>query len=125
MKIKNISLAWIATSDIAKAKSFFGETLGLQVSDDSQDQGWLELRAKDDSFTLGIGAVNDEHQNSPIEPGHNAVITFTVDDIESAKKELEAKEISVYDIIEIPGHVKMSFMQDFDGNLFQIVQPLN
>lgn len=125
MKIKNIGLAWIATSDINKAKSFFHETLGLTISDDSKEHGWLELHAQNDHFLLGIGAVNQEHQNSPIEPGHNAVITFTVEDIELAKKELEAKDIPVYDIIEIAGHVKMSFMQDFDGNLFQMVQKID
>ena len=126
MKITNIGLAWIATSDMTKAKEFFGNTLGLTISADSPEHGWLELHAKDDKFLLGIGEVKEDNDdNSPIDPGHNAVVTFTVEDIEAAKKELEAKDVPVYDIIEIPGHVKMSFMQDFDGNLFQIVQKLN
>ena len=125
MKITNIGLAWISTSDIVKAKAFFSETLGLEISSDAPEHGWLELSAKGDSFLLGIGEVKEDNENSPIEPGQNAVVTFTVADIEAAKKELEAKDVPVYDIVEVPGHVKMSFMQDFDGNLFQLVQPLN
>ena len=125
MKIKNIGLAWIATSDLAKAKEFFTNTMGLEISQDSQEHGWLELKAPADSFLLGVGEVKEAGENSPIEPGLNAVVTFTVADIAAAKKELEAKDIPVYDIIEVPGHVKMAFMQDFDGNLFQIVEMLN
>jgi predicted enzyme related to lactoylglutathione lyase len=125
MKIKNISLAWIATADIAKAKDFFTNTLGLEISADSQEQGWLEFKANDDSFLLGVGEVKEDSENSPIMPGYNAIVTFTVDDIEASKKELEAKNVDVYDIAEVPCHVKMAFMQDPDGNIFQIVQMLD
>lgn len=122
MKINKISLAWIATSDISKAKDFFANTMGLEVSADSQADGWLEFKAAGDSFLLGVGEVKEESENSPIMPGYNAVVTFTVDDLEATKKELEAKEVDIYDIIEVPGHVKMAFMQDPDGNIFQVVQ---
>lgn len=122
MKIKKIGLAWIATSDIAKAKDFFANILELEVSADSQEHGWLEFKAKGDSFLLGVGEVKEESENSPVMPGYNAVVTFTVDDIDATKKELEAKKVDIYDIVEVPGHVKMAFMQDNDGNIFQVVQ---
>jgi len=125
MKIKKIGLAWIATADIAKAKDFFANTLELEVSADSQEHGWLEFKAAGDSFLLGVGEVKEETENSPVMPGYNAVVTFTVDDLEATKKELEAKQVDIYDIIEVPGHVKMAFMQDPDGNVFQVVQMID
>lgn len=124
MKIKNIGLAWIATADIAKAKDFFANILELEVSADSQEHGWLEFKAAGSSFLLGVGEVKEESENSPVMPGYNAVVTFTVEDIVAAKQELEAKKVDIYDIVEVPGHVKMAFMQDPDGNVFQIVQML-
>ncbi len=122
MKIKKIGLAWIATSDIAKAKDFFANSLELEISADSAEHGWLEFKAAGDSFLLGVGEVKEESENSPVMPGYNAVVTFTVDDIDATKKELEAKKVDIYDIVEVPGHVKMAFMQDPDGNIFQVVQ---
>lgn len=124
MKVKNIGLAWIATADITKAKDFFSNTLGLEVTADSQEHGWLEFKAAGSSFLLGVGEVKEESENSPVMPGYNAVVTFTVDNIEETKKELEAKQVDIYDIVEVPGHVKMAFMQDADGNVFQIVEML-
>jgi|DEB19_MinimDraft_3_1074340.scaffolds.fasta_scaffold49308_3 predicted enzyme related to lactoylglutathione lyase len=124
MKIKNIGLAWVTTADITKAKDFFANILELEVTADSQEHGWLEFKAADSSFLLGVGQVKPDDENSPVMPGYNAVVTFTVDDIVAAKKELEAKEVDIYDIVEVPGHVKMAFMQDPDGNVFQIVQML-
>jgi predicted enzyme related to lactoylglutathione lyase len=125
MEIKSINLAWIASSDLTKAKEFFSNNLGLEISSDSPDNGWLELKAKNDSFLLGIGEVKEDNEESPIAPGCNAVVTFTVANIEEAKSELTAKNVDVYDIVEVPGHVKMAFMQDFDGNLFQLVEMLD
>jgi predicted enzyme related to lactoylglutathione lyase len=134
MKIKNISLAWVSTTDLKQAKNFFSDILGLKVSTASDEHGWLELHAKNDDFLLGVGEVKAEHDHSsfaattqinPVKPGQNAVITFEVPNIELAKIELESKNVRVYDIVTIPGHVKMAFLQDFDGNFFQLVELLD
>lgn len=134
MKIKNISLAWVSTTDLKQAKNFFNEILGLKISTEANEHGWLELHAKNDDFLLGVGEIktNQTHssftasgQISPIQPGQNAVITFEVPNIEVAKAELESKNVRVYDIVTIPGHVKMAFLQDFDGNFFQLVELLD
>ena len=41
MAIKSIGLAWISTADIKKAKAFFTDKLGLQVTTHSAEYGWL------------------------------------------------------------------------------------
>lgn len=124
MVAKRSDLAWITVSDINKAKKFFTEVVGLQVRTDTAEYGWLELVAKDGGSALGIGQSNPNE--STVKAGDNAIVTFTVDDIDQAKSEFEQKNVTLIgDIVEVPGHVKMLFFTDFDGNKFQIVQILD
>lgn len=122
MKVKNIGLAWICSSDLAKSKKFFLEDLGLELLEDAPDYNWMELSATDKAFILGVGG---DDGFSPVKPGQNAVVTLTVEDIDAAKSELEAKGITVGEIVEVPGHVKMAFVQDPDGNYFHLTQKLD
>ncbi|MBM3887098.1 hypothetical protein FJ364_04145, partial [Candidatus Dependentiae bacterium] len=88
-----------------KAKDFFTNKLGLKLSSESDNYGWFELKAETGDFLFGVGECNDF---SPIKAGHNVVLTMNVEDIVSARKELEEKGVeTVGDIEEIPGHVKM------------------
>ena len=123
MKITSMGLAWISVSKAATAKSFFSETLGMEVASAAEEYGWFEFVAADKTFRLGVGT--DCTGNGPVKPGMNAVVTLTVDDVVAAKAELEAKGVTfVGDIQEVPGHVKMALFQDTDGNHFQLVQML-
>ena len=122
MIVKNMGLAWITVSDFSKSKHFFTETLGLKISSVAQEYGWMELQAQSGDFLLGVGKDSAENV---IKPGKNAVVTMTVDNAIAAKTELESKKIKVSEIQEIPGHVKMAFFQDYDGNYFQLVEQLD
>ena len=121
MKIKDISLGWISTADISRAKKFFHEDLGLEISSDNEDMGWLELQPKgQQAMTLGI--AQDQGQ-SPHKPGANAVLTFIVENIQEAKQELLDKGVTLEgDIHEVPGHVKLLSFFDKDHNRFQLVE---
>lgn len=123
--IKRSDMAWITVNDVAKAKKLFVDILGMQVRADAPEYGWLEVVAKEGGSALGIGQFNPEYGKEVV-PGQNAVVTFTVDDILAAKALLEKNNITLLgDITEVPGHVKMLFFTDFDGNKFQIVQLLD
>lgn len=131
MNIKQISLAWIAVSDIKKSRDFFAQTLGLELMQDGSDTyGWLELAGSNGGNILGVGQAQDEsnlpkEQHSPIKPGQNAVLTFLVDDIAAARAELEAKGVSfVGEIFEIPDHVRITTFHDLDGNCFQLIEKI-
>jgi predicted enzyme related to lactoylglutathione lyase len=124
MDIKKFGLAWVMASDIKKSKEFFTQKLGLNVTDDSTEYGWMELKAQEGDFLFGVGQCSEDF--SPVKPGQNAVLTMTVEDIVAAKAELEAKQVNVVgDIVEVPGHVKMLFFTDADGNYYQLVQELS
>lgn len=125
MAILRSDLSWITVSDIKKAKKFFVEVVGLELRTDTPEWGWVELVAKDGGSALGIGQYNPQY-GKEIKPGENAIVTFTVDDIVKVKAEFEKKNVTLLgDIVEVPGHVKMLFFTDLDGNKFQVCQMLD
>ena len=125
MTVKRSDLSWITVSDINKAKKFFTEVVGLEVRTDTPEWGWVELIAKDGGCALGLGQYNPQY-GKEVEPGQNAIVTFTVDDIVAAKEAFEKQNVTLLgDIVEVPGHVKMLFFTDLDGNKFQICQLLD
>lgn len=124
MAIRKMELAWITVSDFAKAKKFFVDTLGLTIFGGNEQFSWLELRGQDGGMLLGVGG-SKPNDGCAIKPGQNAVMTFTVDDMEQTKAALEAKGVVfASEIIEIPGIVKMALFTDTDGNKFQLVENL-
>ena len=124
MNIKGIHLSWIISSDIKASKKFFTETLGLKLTEDNAEYGWMELQGKDDGSLLGVGKYCPEYSKDD-KPGQNAVVTFTVDDLEASIKELTAQGVIFVDkVLEVPGQVKMITFLDPDKNKFQLVQEL-
>lgn len=122
MAIRGIELAWISVTDMKRAKSFFVDKLGLKINADTPEYGWMEFEGKDGGCLLGVGSGSG---HPDLKAGHNAVVTFTVDDIEKTKAELARKGVTIVgEIIEVPGHVKMLFIKDEDGNFFQVCQSL-
>lgn len=122
MAIRGIELAWISVTDMQKAKTFFQDKLDLTIHANTPEYGWMEFEGKDGGCLLGVGTGSG---HPDLKPGHNAIVTFTVDDIEKTRAELQAKGVTIVgDIIEVPGHVKMLFIKDEDGNFFQLCEPL-
>jgi predicted enzyme related to lactoylglutathione lyase len=125
MTIKRMDLAWITVSDIARAKKFFVDTLGLKLNNDAPGHGWMELQGADGGgVLLGVGA---NHEEKPlVGPGQNAVLTMSVDDLDVSMAALKAKGVTfVGEVIEIPGHVRIVFFVDPDNNKFQLVQDVS
>ena len=128
MQNKGNQLSWIVVKDLKKAVKFFTETLGLEllVYDESCD-GWAELGSKSakDSARLGIASESKETKEFNMHPGQNAIVCFTVDNLEKSRLELMQKGVTLLgDIVEVPGEVKMQLIRDPDGNLFHITELL-
>jgi len=71
---------------------------------------------------LGIA---QHHSGMTLSPGHNAVITLTVEDLHEAKDEMIKKGVvCIGEIQEVPGHVRLQLVRDLDGNHLQLVQML-
>jgi len=118
MKNKGTYLSWIVVDDFEESIDFFTNVVGLKLLEKSPEYKWAELRGEEGAI-LGICGCNEQMKS-----GKNAVVTFTVDDIDQAKAEMISKGATMIgDIIEVPGHVKMQTFSS-QGNEFQIVQKL-
>jgi catechol 2,3-dioxygenase-like lactoylglutathione lyase family enzyme len=73
-----------SVNDIAAAKKFYGETLGLEVA---ENHGLLELR-------LGSGAQVLAYPKPNHQPATFTILNFPVDDIEKAVDELTRRGVS-------------------------------
>lgn len=120
MLVKKMGLPWITVSDLKQAKDFYVNIMGFEIHEENLDVNWLEVKCGDS--LLGIwqpSFVGDD------KPGQNAIVTFTVDSIEVAKKALENKGITfVGDIVEVPGVFKVATYVDSDNNKFQLYENL-
>ena len=78
-----------AVDDPAKAKEFYGETLGLDISelDVGQDQPLLQLK-------LGGGEAVLIYPKPDFTPATYTILNFPVEDVEKAVDELTAKGVS-------------------------------
>jgi len=124
MSIKGMHLAWIVVQDIKKAIKFYTETIGLKMMSFDEKSGWAEFAGSEETGArLGVAQTGDELS---IQPGQNAVMTFTVEDIDVARGDLLKKGAKMKgEIVEIPGIVKLQMVEDEDNNHFQIVQVYN
>lgn len=126
MRTQSINMVWIVVKDFKQAVKFYSETVGLKVVDMNEEWGWAELEGHEgQGMRLGIAQQNAECPD-PVQPGNNYVVTFTVENLDQANKDLVKKGVKlVGEVHEVPGHVRMQGAKDADGNFFQVVQVLS
>lgn len=112
-----------SVNDLKQAKEFYGQTLGLDVSETAEG---LELRNKGTSVFL--------YPKPNHTPASFTVLNFPVDDIETAVEELESMGIRLerYDLPDIKtdergifrGHPgpQIAWFKDPAGNILSVVQ---
>lgn len=115
----------ISVDDLTKAKQFYTTALGLEV-DDTNMPGMLLLKVKGaDSVAL--------YEKKNHQPATYTVLNFTVNNLEEAMKELEAKGVKFerYDLPDIKtdergiadyGMMKIAFFNDPAGNNHAVMQ---
>jgi catechol 2,3-dioxygenase-like lactoylglutathione lyase family enzyme len=75
-----------AVDDLAAARRFYGETLGIRLADPAESMPLLTLEIAGDRATL-------VYEKPDHEPATFTVLNFPVDDIEKAVDELSARGI--------------------------------
>lgn len=122
MAVREIGLCWIVVKDLKAAIKYYTEVVGLKLMENNAEYGWAELEGFEGGSRLGLA---QENAHDSMKAGKNAVVTFSVANIEKTKAEMVKKGAKCDgDILEVPGHVKMQTMIDADGNVFQICQTL-
>ncbi|MBI3536430.1 MAG: VOC family protein [Chloroflexi bacterium] len=120
-EIRGLNVVWYYVSDWARAKKFYGETLGLPTQFVADEVGWCEF-GNHDLPHLAISKWVDANP-LPAQTG-GAIATFTCDDVRAARARLIAKGVSCEEIDEIPGFVRLCTFRDPDGNRLQLAESL-
>jgi len=118
------SFSSFSVDDLKKAKEFYGDKLGLDVSETEEG---LELNAGDNAVFI--------YPKSNHTPASFTVLNFPVDDIEAAVDELDALGINLehYNLPDIktdkrgiargPHGPTIAWFKDPAGNILSVVQP--
>jgi catechol 2,3-dioxygenase-like lactoylglutathione lyase family enzyme len=109
MRVEEVDFVSVLTQDIALAKQFYAETLGLPI----ETEGESDLEFTLGQVTLDVfdpSSVGQEFAPSP------AGIAIRVPDVAAARAELEAKGVQFDGEIVDTGVCHFAFFQDPDGN---------
>jgi catechol 2,3-dioxygenase-like lactoylglutathione lyase family enzyme len=116
---KTRAFSGFSVDDIPKAKQFYGETLGLRVS---EEHGMLTLHIEGDRDTLVY--PKDDHT-----PATFTILNFPVNDIDAAVDDLVARgvEFERYDGVDEKGIVRddgppIAWFKDPAGNILSVLQ---
>jgi catechol 2,3-dioxygenase-like lactoylglutathione lyase family enzyme len=107
--VETVDFVSVLTQDIPRAKRFYGETLGLPI----ETEGENDLEFTLGQVTLDVfnpASVGQEFAPSP------AGIAIRVPDVAAARAELEAKGVQFDGEIVDTGVCHFAFFQDPDGN---------
>ncbi|MFI5982402.1 VOC family protein [Streptomyces sp. NPDC051555] len=113
-----------SVDDLGKAREFYGQTLGLRVS---EDEGMLFLHLTDDTAVLVY--PKDNH-----EPASFTVLNFPVPDVEHVVDELTAAGVVMErypeftadekGIVREEGGPVVAWFKDPAGNVLSVVEPM-
>jgi predicted enzyme related to lactoylglutathione lyase len=111
MKVKEIGLCWIVVKDIQAAVKYYTEVVGLQLAEFNEEYGWAEFEGIEGGTRLGIAQESPKGTNEccPLQAGQNAVMTFTVENLDEVKASM----------------IKKGAKFEGDGNTFQICEPID
>jgi catechol 2,3-dioxygenase-like lactoylglutathione lyase family enzyme len=113
MTVRRI-VANIAAADVAKAKSFYGEVLGLDVL---MDEGWIVTYGSDARMTVQI-SIMTEGGSGTLVPD----ISIEVDDVDAVLRRMKNAGFAIeYGPANEPWGVRRFFVRDPFGKLVNIL----
>jgi len=113
----------LPVSDMARAKEFYADKLGLEVTKDyrQNDENWWVSLTPGGEITITLTTYKD----SRVKPGM-MTLYFATSDVNEAHKELEGKSVKVNEIKDDlygPGSgVKWFNVEDPDGNMVYLAE---
>jgi catechol 2,3-dioxygenase-like lactoylglutathione lyase family enzyme len=113
MDVEKVDFVSVLTQDIPRAKKFYGETLGLPIETESDND--MEFRLG--QVTLDVfnpASVGQQFAPSP------AGIAIRVPDVAAARADLEAKGVQFDGEIVDTGVCHFAFFKDPDGNTLML-----
>jgi predicted enzyme related to lactoylglutathione lyase len=115
--LKQVYAVQYYVKDWERAKTFYGQTLGLPSLGAADDFGWAEYGDKDQTHL----AINIWREDKPM-PVNGAIAIFSVDDAHAAVKELRARGVKCDDPVPIPNMVTYADFYDPEGNKLELAE---
>jgi|ERR671922_1749479 catechol 2,3-dioxygenase-like lactoylglutathione lyase family enzyme len=113
MKVKRI-VANIDTRDVAAAKRFYQEVLGLKML---MDHGWLVTYGSAEKMTVQVSIASEGGSGTPTPD-----LSIEVDDLDAALKRVKQAGIPIeYGPAEEPWGVRRFYVRDPFGKLVNIL----
>ncbi|UUP15869.1 VOC family protein [Nitratireductor thuwali] len=113
MKVKRI-VANIAVADVAAARRFYGELLGLNVK---MDHGWIVTYGNDEAMSVQVSVASEGGSGTAVPD-----LSVEVDDLDEALRRVREAGIAIaYGPAEEPWGVRRFFVRDPFGRLVNIL----
>jgi catechol 2,3-dioxygenase-like lactoylglutathione lyase family enzyme len=113
MQVEHVDFVSFLTQDIARAKRFYTEVLGLEIETESESD--MELRAG--QVTLDL--FDPSSIGQPFAPSP-AGLALRVADVDAARAELEAKGVAFDGETIETGVCRQAWFKDPDGNALML-----
>jgi predicted enzyme related to lactoylglutathione lyase len=120
IRIKEAAFTGYPATDIARAREFYGLTLGLKetmVFEHEGQVGWVEFEIPG-GHTLAIAQANDQWQPN----ANGGGICFEIEDLDAAIAQLEAAGVTITLPIQEFPVCRMALIADPDGNTLALHQ---
>ena len=116
MKVSKVDFIGIPVRDLALTEEFYSGTLGLEKNPNSGER-WVEYEIG--GLTLALISPAAMGPDFVVEP-HSMPIALHVDDVEAARRELEAKGVDFGHATIDSGVCHIASFKDPDGNSLQL-----
>ncbi len=106
----------VPVADMARARQFYGETLGLPPVGDPEG-GWPEYQLGEN---VSLYLIDPTNVGQEFTAPHSSQIALRVADVAAAREALEAKGVAFEGETLDTGVCHMAFFQDPDGNALML-----
>jgi catechol 2,3-dioxygenase-like lactoylglutathione lyase family enzyme len=113
MQVERVDFVSVLTQDIARARSFYSEVLGLEL----ESEGEHDLEFRCGQVTLDVFDPSSIGQPFAVSP---AGLALRVDDVDATRAELEAKGVEFDGETVETGVCKQAWFKDPDGNALML-----
>jgi catechol 2,3-dioxygenase-like lactoylglutathione lyase family enzyme len=113
MKVNRI-VANIATKDVAAAKRFYQDILGLNIL---MDHGWIVTYGSAQKMTVQVGVASEGGSGTPVPD-----LSIEVDDLDAVLERVKKAKIAIeYGPADEPWGVRRFYVRDPFGKLVNIL----
>ncbi|HZG36696.1 MAG TPA: VOC family protein [Gaiellaceae bacterium] len=116
MLVERVDFVSVPVSDMARARRFYGETLGLPPVGDP-DGAWPEFQLGEN---VSLYLIDPTNVGQMFTAPHSSQIALRVADVAAARAELEERGVEFHGEIMDTGVCHMAFFADPDGNALML-----